>query len=229
MELKTLEQYPIITKAIIKKIVGCDDSYAYTVLTRLLKRKKIKQIIKGKYTTGDNVYIIATNLFSPSYLSFWSCSSFKGYTEQILNTVQIATTKPIREIDFENYTINFEKMPKKMFFGYEKKAVDNNNFIFVAEDEKLVIDAIYHEELMGNFDEIVKVIESSDIEVDKLLNYLKEINNKSLTKRVGFLVERFRGVDFSKKIKYKDKNIVSLSGFIRNKKINKKWQVKHDL
>ncbi|MBU0628585.1 MAG: hypothetical protein KKC75_05315 [Nanoarchaeota archaeon] len=228
MELKILEKYPIITKAEIKKIISCSDSYAYTVLNRLLERGKIKKVIKGKYTTKDDIYPIATNLFYPCYLSFWSCSYFKGYTGQILNTLQIATTRPHRDINFENYTIKFIKMSKKTFFGYEKvKYADN--FIFLADNEKLIIDLISHEHLAGNFDEIIQVINSSSIDENKLVNYLKFLNNKSLMKRLGFLLEHYKGIDISEKIKYRDNNIIQLFRYLGKRKINKKWQVKHDI
>jgi len=228
MDTGILENYVIITKAAIKKILGCDDSYAYTVLNRLLKKNKIKKIIKGKYTTKDDIYLISTNLFAPSYLSFWSCSYFKGYTEQIVNTIQIATTRQIKEIEFENYKISFQKMPPKMFFGYEKKRY-GDSFIFVADDEKLLIDSLYCRDLTGNPGEIIKMVNSLTIDKNKIVSYLKKINNKSLTKKTGFLLETCKGIDISKYVKYKDKNITLLFKNIPGKKINKKWQVKHDI
>ncbi len=228
MNYKELNKHPIITKTTIKKILGCKDDYAYTVLNRLLKRKKIKKITKGKYTTKDDIYLIAANLYSPNYLSYWSCSYYKGYTEQIVNTIQVVTTMPHKNISFQNYKIEFHKHGKKMFFGYEKIKY-NNDFIFIAEDEKLIIDAVSCEELMGNFDEIIKIIINSKISKDKLINYLKKINNASLTKRVGFLLEKYKNMDISSKINYKDRNYVQVSKYLTGKKINKKWMIKHDI
>lgn len=223
-----LKEHVILTKSNIKQVLKCKDEYAYTFLNRMQKKGKIKKIIKGKYTTQDDIYLIATNLFTPCYLSFWACAYFKGYTEQIVNTIQIATTQQKKEIEFENYKINFHKLNKNFFFGYEKLKY-GNFFIFLAEDEKLIIDSVYKEELMGNFGEIKKVFENAKINEKKVIEYLKKIGNKSLTKKIGFLLEKYKNLDISNKIDYKDKNIISLSKFMGNKKINKKWQIKYDL
>jgi predicted transcriptional regulator of viral defense system len=228
MDTTFLEENPIITKATIKKTLGCSDDYAYTVLNRLLNKKKIYKIIKGKYTTKNDIYFVATNLFNPSYLSFWSCAYFKGYTEQIVNTIQLATSRPHKKIFFQNYIIESHTMPKKMFFGYEK-ILHNQGFIFVADDEKLVIDAIYKEDLMGNFDEIIKMIEKTKIDKEKVTHYLNSINNSSLKKREGFILEKYKNIDISENMRYKDKNYVKLSSYKKNNKLDPKWMVEYDL
>ena len=226
--MDALQRNVIITKTTLKKLLGCTDDYAYTLLGRLVKQGRLKKIVKGKYTVHDDIYLVATNIYTPSYLSFLSCSYFKGYTEQIINTVQIAVPVQARPIYFEDYTIEFHKVARKMFFGYEK-IVYGDFFIFVADDEKLLIDAIYFDDLMGNFDEIVKVFESVEPDIGKLVEYLESIGNKSLAKKVGFLLEKLKGFDISGRLDYKDKNIILLSSFMEGKKNDKKWQVKHDI
>ena len=218
----------IINKATLKKMLNCSDSYAYTLLNRLLRRGEIKKIIKTRYTTLDDIYLIATNLFTPSYLSFWTASYFKGYTEQVLSSVQVAVTKSKKSISFENYIIEPIKLNKKMFFGY-KKIRHGNNSLFLAEDEKLLIDSIYKEKPMGNFDEMIKIVKAAKIDKNRLIEYLKRINNKSLIKRIGFLLEKYRNIDISDSIKFKDKNYIALSRYTKNKKIDTKWMVKHDI
>jgi predicted transcriptional regulator of viral defense system len=219
---------PIITKATVKKQLGCKDNYAYTVLNRLFERDKIKKIIKGKYTTKDDINLIASNIYTPSYISFWTASYLKGYTEQIVNTIQIATTRKKKTISFENYQIMFQKLSPDMFFGYEK-IKSNDDFIFIAKDEKLIIDCIQFEEHLGNFDEIIKIVQKAQIDQGMIIKYLKQINNTTLTKKIGFLLEKFKNIDISEKIAHKNKNITPLSKYLNSKKINKKWQVKYDL
>lgn len=215
----------IITRNLIQKERNISDKYAYTLLNRLNKKNKIKNITKGKYTKNKNIWEIATNLFTPSYISFWSAAYFKGYTEQIINEIQIATTKKHKTIEFENYTITFNKLNKKRFFGFEKIRY-GDNFIFVVDDEKLLIDLITKEKLVGNFEELTKIIKQTKINKKKIISYLKKINNKSLNKRIGYLLDKYKKIDLSNEIKYKDKNYIKLSFFLNEKKINKKWRVK---
>src|SRR5690606_10880136 len=114
---------------------------------------------------------------------------------------------------------------KKLFFGF-KKLKTNDGFMFLVEDEKLIIDALLFPKNMGNFDEIIKMIIASKINISKLINYLNILNNKSLNKKIGFLLEKYKKIDISKKIVFKDKNYVYLG--LQNKIINTKWMVKHD-
>lgn len=224
---KYLEKIPVITKSDVKKIKDITDDYAYTFLNRLFKKNKIKKIKKGMYTYSDNVYEIATNIYSPSYISLLSASYFKGYTEQIINTIQIITTKSYKKINFENYKIEFYKSNESLFFGYEKQKF-NNTFLFIADDEKLLIDALLFQEKMGNFDEIIKLIKKVNIDENKLIKYLNKINNTSLNKRIGFLLEYYLKIDISKRVSFKDKNYIQLSLFKKSKSINEKWRIKYD-
>lgn len=214
----------VISKNIILKEKDFSNDYAYTLLYRLNKKNKIKKIMKGKYTNKNDIFQIASNLFSPSYVSFWTASSFKGFTEQIINEVQVATTKRHKKIVFQEYTLKFVKLNKKHFFGFEKIKY-GDDFIFVADNEKLLIDSVIKEKLLGNFDEIKKIIQQSTINQEKMVYYLNKINNKSLNKKIGYLLEEYKQIDLSKKIDYLDKNYVKLSNFLESKKTNKKWKV----
>ncbi len=217
---------PIIEDVSIKKFLGGSASYASLVIHRLQKRGLLKKITRNRYTSGKDINVIATNLYTPSYLSFWSASQYLGYTEQILNTLQIATTKRRKDILFENYRIKFIVLSKKHFFGF-RKILTSEGPIFIAEPEKLCIDALLHPKEMGNFDEIIKVLKGAQIDISKMTEYLKAIGNASLSKRIGFLLEKYKGKDISSSLKIKDSNYVSLNPF--RKKTHKnipKWRLR---
>ena len=225
--IRELSSEPIVTKATIKRIVGCDDRYAYTILNRLRNRGIIKQIKKGRYTALDDIYIISTNMYTPSYLCLWSASSYKGYTEQILGEIQVAVTREHKEVEFNNYRITPIRFSEKIFFGFQKLNAGNFS-IFIAEDEKLLIDSLLFPERMGNPEEIKKVFKNAEIDEGKLVNYLKRIGNKSLIKRCCFLLERIRGIDLSDNFQIGDRNYIPLFSK-KGKKIDSKWRIRHDL
>lgn len=209
----------------MKKTLKGSSDYIGVALSRLSKKNKLSRITKGKYTKISNPFVIATNLFTPSYLSYWSCSYFKGYTEQIVNTIQVVTTLRHKNIDFEGYVFEFYNTSKKNFFGYEKIKA-GNEFVFAADNEKLIIDSLLKEDLLGNFDEIIKIVLNAEINPDKIAEYLNKINNKSLNKRAGFLLEKYKKIDLSEKISFYDNNYVRLSKLKCCKEINKKWRIK---
>jgi len=93
--------------------------------------------------------------------------------------------------------------------------------MFIASDEKLIIDSLEHQERIGNFDEIQKIIENSKIDKKKIIDFLKRNNNDSTIKRVGYLLEKIKKIDISKEFKLNN-NYVKLS------RLSKKQQNKID-
>jgi len=219
---KIVQGKTIITPRYVSQIKNVKKNYSSLILERLAKKEILRRIQKGKYTDSINIYSIATNLVFPSYLSFWSGIAYKGYTEQILNTVFIATTKKTRNIDFEGYKIRFIKLSKKNFFGYTKELAGNEE-IFIANNEKLLIDCLLYPKYAGNTGEIIKFIELAEFDVKKLKEYLNIVKNGSLDQKIGYLFEKCKKIDLS--IKIKSKNYVFLH--IKTKeKTNKKWRIR---
>lgn len=221
--LEYLKDKPIITKATIKKKLTTNNQYAQLVLQRLISRKEIKRITTGKYTTKNNIYEICSHLETPSYISLTTASMIKGHTEQIINQIHVITNKNKKFI-YDNYKINLIKSNK--LFGYIKL---NNPEIFLAEDEKLLLDMLTYQKETGNLQEIIKVIKNSEINKEKIVKYLKKYDNQSLTKRTGFLLEKYKKIDISKNFKL-DNNKIFLDKLTKKeKKIDNKWKVKHDI
>jgi len=227
--MKTIELLDKLkTKAVfrvqdIERIVYCDRKYAKQILNRLKKRKLVKQVRRNAYTVKDNISVIASNITFPSYISFWSASHFLGYTEQILNTIHVATTIKIKPVKFDGYDIKFIRL--KQFFGYRKIRTTEGE-IFIAEDEKLLIDVFLKPKECGNFDEIEKIFEQANVSKERIIDYLKKTDSQTITKRVGFLLEKTKGYDISDSFSL-DRNYVILNPFSSQwNEINRKWRVK---
>ncbi|MCX6814611.1 MAG: type IV toxin-antitoxin system AbiEi family antitoxin domain-containing protein [Candidatus Aenigmarchaeota archaeon] len=221
--LEKVREKPVFRVQDIERIAGIKRSYAKLTLNRLKKRGLIKQVGRNAYTTKDNIFVIASNITYPSYISFWSASSFLGYTEQILNTVQVAATRRMSTIRFGGYTIKF--IPLKDFFGY-RKTMTNDGELFIAENEKLLIDAFLKPKECGNFDEIRKIFEGADISEERVIDYLKRTGSQTAIKRVGFLLEKTKGKDISGSFE-PDRNYVVLNPFSKKwGTIDGKWRVK---
>lgn len=221
--LKRLEEKTVFRLNDVQRIGLCSREYAWLMLSRLKKRGLIKRVSENAYTTKSDISVIASNIVYPCYISFWYASYYLGYTEQIVNTVQIATTAKKKPIEFENYRIAF--VPMRHFFGYKKVRTDEGE-VFLAEDEKLLIDAFLRPKECGNFDEIIKTFENARISREKITEYMKRVNSQSIIKRAGFLLEDKQGIDLSGEFKL-DKNYVTLDPFSKkSQKINSKWRVK---
>lgn len=221
--LGKLRDKPVFKIQDVERIAYCDRNYAKQIVNRLKKKRLIKQVRRNVYTTGDNIFVIASNIVYPSYISFWSASYFLGYTEQIVNTIHIAMTRRIRPIKFNGYEIKF--IPLKHFFGY-KKIRTNDGELFIVENEKLLIDAFLKPTECGNFDEIEKMFDGVEISEEKIINYLKKTSSQTIIKKVGFLLEKIKGLDISKSFRM-DKNYILLNPFSKQwRTTNSKWRVK---
>ncbi len=224
--IEKLKEKTIFTRADIERMAKTNPKYAKLILNRLKSRKLIKRVAENRYTAKTNPFVIATNLINPSYLSWWSASHYYGFTEQMPYILHIATTIRKKETEFGGYKIKF--VPVKDLFGYKKERT-NEGDIFIVEKEKLIIDVLLKSDYVGNFSEIVSIIKKADISQDKILSYLKRINNQSLIKRAGFLLERIRGMDISKFFKF-DNNYIRLNTFSKKgNEIDTKWRIKYDL
>lgn len=117
-------------------------------------------------------------------------------------------------------------MPKRYFFGFIKQET-REGAIFVAEPEKLLIDALLRPQEMGNFDEIINIVKNAFLNAEKVVEYALATKNISLMKRVGFLMEKYKNIDLSEKLEIKDNNYISLNPFIKKSKtILSKWRLK---
>lgn len=218
---------PIITSNDISKNFNISGSYANILLGRLYKKGVIKRIEKGKYTCLNDALVIANNIICPSYISFFTAASIKGYTEQIPRSIQLATTFPKKSITFNGNVVDFINLPSWSFYGYLKKR-RNDLAIFIVEDEKLIIDILLKPRTVGNFEEIVEIIKNTKIRERKMKEFVLRIKNSTLLKRLGYFLEKYKSIDISN-IAIKDRNYITLNPFKSSSKYtNKKWRIKYD-
>lgn len=165
---------------------GLPLKYAKKLLHQLSKSGKIKRIERGKYTCLDDPIATATHITNPSYISLWSAMSLRKLTDQIPFSVEVITSrkrfKPT--INFLGTKIIFYRVNPRMMFGYENIVWKENIRIFVANKEKIVIDAIYTKRVPD--DEIKKIAKDCDIIV--LKKYAKLTGNKRVVKKIRSLL-----------------------------------------
>jgi|UniRef100_A0A7C5PFV6 predicted transcriptional regulator of viral defense system len=226
--IEFIESRPVITSNDVSKNFSISKAYARIFLQRLFKRGLVRRIEKGKYSYVNDALVIACNLVYPSYISFFTAASIKGYTEQLPRSIQLATTAYKRDIAFDGTKIEFINLPSWSFYGYLKQ-MRNGFTIFIAEDEKLIIDILLKPKTVGNFEEMIEIIKNTRVQEDKIKEYAKRIKNVSLLKRLGYFLEEYKNIDLSDIVSIRDRNYVNLNPFGKlGKKINKKWRIKYD-
>jgi len=222
--IRMLEKYPLFTFNEFVRITGNGVKYCRTHIYRLKKEKLIFEIEKGKYTVHENPFLFASLISFPSYISFWTALRFYNLTDQLPIHIMIASKKSRKEIDFLGTKIKFYKI--KHFWGYNKTRYEKFD-IFMAEPEKCLVDSILMKLVPLN--EIAKAIGSKEINLNKLKEFAIKTKNKSLIKRVGFLIEQ-NGANADELSKHIDYNYIRLDAFHKKKgEKNKKWRIINNL
>ncbi len=215
----------------IYRLSRLSKSQLYNSLFSLKNKHILESVQKGKYLLKDkipgNEFMIVNFINSPSYISFWSALSFYGWTEQQIITIQIVSTKQFKEFQFDTNKVEVSTFAPSRFYGY--KFISNFS---IATKEKSIVDSLSDFEKVGGIQEFSKCLKNSWDELNKkvLINFLIRFKNRSMSSRLGFLIEKLN-LKLSKK--YMDKLLNSCSsGFIKldpsipkSRNYNKKWKI----
>lgn len=140
--------------------------YVYLIVSNLIKKKEIKRITRGYYTTHEDPSLIVF-CFKPSYLGLQDALSIRNLWEQETNPVVITVKKVrqgIRKLFGNNVWLR--RIDKKYFFGFDY--IKQGDFYYPVSDiEKTFIDMIYFRQV---------------IDKDLLKNFKKRMDIKKLKK-----------------------------------------------
>jgi predicted transcriptional regulator of viral defense system len=226
--LNAVEPLIVFSPLEIKRLSGWKSSRISNTLSTLKRKKVILHLQKNKYILSEkvpqNLFLAATALTAPSYISFWTASSYYGFTEQQVSAIQAISTKQYPNFKIGTTKVEVTTVDPKRFFGYAKI----QNFA-LAEKEKLILDCLHWPEKAGGISELKKIINSAwlSIERGKLQEYLIKFRNKSLFARLGYLLEELK-LPFPEEFFLRNipRGFVLLNPSLKpSKKYNQKWKV----
>ncbi len=216
--LKKLDRYELFSENDVVRIIDKNKSYAKLLLHRLYKNNLVKRIERGKYTIHDDAMIFASSLVKPSYISLISAFRYYGFTQKQPVNIYILSPVSKKSINFGVTKIIF--LRTKHLYGYGKERYGDFD-ILIAEPEKAIIDALLFKLPLQD---IIDALDTAKINYEKLINYAVKTKNKSLIKRLGYIIESKTGKDFG--LKPLDANYIKLDYLSRNTgRKNKKWRL----
>lgn len=195
----------IFTRKEAEEILRVKTSYLNNLLYSLENMGWVKRLERGKYLIiplaageagawSEHPYIIASYLVEPYHIAYWSALSHWDYTEQLINTTFIQTTKRkfVTEKQILGQTYKFIRVPEKKFFGATNVWIENKK-INLTDREKTLVDCLDHPEYCGGIVEAAKAVKTAlgekQVSVGRLLDYANRLGNKTVFKRLGYLVE----------------------------------------
>lgn len=169
----------------IKRYTKLKDSGVYSVLRRMTQEGLILNVEHGKYTISQDPFIVASQIQQPAYISFLSGLFVLGATDQVINKIQVASSRRRRGLVFENTVIDFIGFPAELMFGY-KKVRKENSYVMVGELEKIILDFLYRPSDFG-INYAIDAIRS-DIDLARVELYLKRAHREAVLARTGYVL-----------------------------------------
>ena len=112
--------------------------------------------------------------------------------EQTPFTVFVATILRISNINIHGVDYKFVTINKTKLFGTKSQMIVRQKIV-ISEKEKTIVDALDHPEYCGGIEEVAKCLwnakDDADISFEKILKYAKKIQNSTVIKRLGYLID----------------------------------------
>jgi len=165
----------------------------------------IKKVIRGYYIFSDKevnenvLYIIANEIFNPSYVSLESALSYYNLIpEGVYSVISVSSKKTILLKTFLG-DFNYRKIKPELMFGYQLVDYQGHNFK-IAEIEKAILDYFYINSKLKNdndfFELRFNISAFNDlVNMEKFDRYLKAFNNKSLERRISKFLKFINNAD----------------------------------
>ncbi|MDI6817232.1 MAG: type IV toxin-antitoxin system AbiEi family antitoxin [Actinomycetota bacterium] len=195
----------IFTVEDAQKTMGSSSAATLLLLSDLARKRWLIRLTRGKYLIvplsageeaehSENWYVIAKNLIEPLsyYISYYSALEIHEMTIQPIFTVYISTPNRRRPKEVLGATHRFVyTQASDMEWGLEDVWITPSQKVRVSDLERTIIDCLDRPDLCGGVSEIAKGIwaKRNDIDYQKLVQYVKRLNRKSVAKRLGFLLE----------------------------------------
>jgi len=234
------EDKRIVDAELAMRLLNISKMHAYNLLKKMCKKgalDKVKSNLyvrvpahlvhdKGKY--AEDPILVAKHLVEPYFFSYNTALILHGLAQQFTRDYFISTTKHISKVRYHENLICSVILTKKRFFGFEKKEYAKEE-VMVSDLERTIVDVIDRPEYAGGYEEVLRcLLDVEKINWDKLLAYIKKMDEKILVNRVGYMCELLK-IDvpnsFMKKLRcMMSKNIYY---FERNRKgkFNERWKI----
>ncbi len=195
---------PFTTEEAVK-VLGLDKTKGRRTLAHLVSNGWLSRISKGIYSTvplgtldpksqAENAWIVADKLFAPCYIGGWSAAEHWHLTEQVFNDIFVVTAKDIRRTKqpIKNIRYKLKSVKKSRIFGTSNAWIGGVK-VLVSDPSKTLVDMLDDPSTGGGIrhvaDILINYFESDHKDSTLLHKYIKKMNNNTIYKRLGYLLE----------------------------------------
>lgn len=139
---------------------------------------------------------VANQIYAPSYISLQSALSFYGMIpEEVVQQTSVTTRKTAR---FENEfgTFHYQNVKTRLFFGYERKTMQNGRGLYFATPEKALLDLLYLNPFYKtdqDFEELRldEYFMHTELNLSRLNEYIEIIASKTLEQKMRRIIKLY--------------------------------------
>ena len=141
-------------------------------------------------------WVVAAATFAPCYLGGWTACEHWGLTEQLFRDVIVMTVRRVRNRlqEIQGTRFRLKVMPEQRLFG-TRTVWREQNAVTVSDPTRTVVDLLDDPSVGGGMRHVSEVVrayfDGSDRQDAKLLEYATRFGNRTVFKRLGYLVEIF--------------------------------------
>ncbi|MEA3505195.1 MAG: hypothetical protein U9R32_08370, partial [Bacteroidota bacterium] len=161
-----------------------------TAIWSLSKIGFIHRLERGKFVRSSfsDDMTIANFMAPDGGIAYWTALNAHGLTEQFANRIFIQTAMRKNSISEKSRQYEFIKVSKNKLFGYKTYGYGNHTYK-MTDIEKTIIDCFDLPQYSGWYQETIKALNNAKLYQSKMIKYCKLMNNNSLIKRLGFLID----------------------------------------
>jgi predicted transcriptional regulator of viral defense system len=186
------------------RLLGLPHDRTSRLLRHLAERGWLTRVRQGLYITVplearssgewiEDPWVVGSKAFAPCYIAGWSACEHWGLTEQIFNEIALVSSKPIRRSSQSIQGTNFrvKAVAPDQIFG-TRTVWRNQSQVEVSDPSRTVIDMLDDPSFGGGIRHVAHALTAyfeEHLDRDALLEYAERRGNRSVYKRLGYLIE----------------------------------------
>ncbi len=188
-----------------------------------------ENVILDKRLYREDAILIADKLVDDTFLSHYTALSLHGLEERYTNRIYVTTHLRQRNIRYHDVHIQFITVIPERFFGMEEIPYSNAT-VTISDRERTILDVVNNPRYGGGWTEVISCLKNLEtVDWEKLQSYLVRIDNKSLARRIGYLMEKLDNIslpdDFRKKMRELSGNNVYYFDHPQEGSLDKGWNL----
>jgi predicted transcriptional regulator of viral defense system len=196
-----------------KRLVTVDDvvnglavnrSDAAKKLARWTEQGWLRRVRRGLYIPvpvdveqpelwSEDPLVLADAVWSPCYFTGWTAANHWGLTEQIFRTTVVKTSRRVRATNQRlldhDYLIGHT--PDSTMAWGVRPVWRREQRVSMADESRTVVDVLDDPGIGGGIRHVAEILSAYliDFEGDQLLDYGERLGNRTVFKRMGYLIE----------------------------------------